>query len=88
MAKMTLKIKVNDPHFQYQLKVSKDGHMFGANLVIPAQICDVLSCGQGKVYRQMAGQTQVTKIPLLPERPMGKRYKFKIKAISPQGTMS
>ena len=24
--------------------------MFGANLVIPAQICDELSCGQGKVY--------------------------------------
>ena len=26
------------------------GHMFGANLVIPAQTCDELSCGQGKVY--------------------------------------
>ena len=27
-------------------------YMFGANLVIPAKICDELSCGQGKVYRQ------------------------------------
>ena len=26
------------------------GCMFGANLVIPAQICDELSCGQGQVY--------------------------------------
>ena len=31
--------------------------MFGANLVIPAQICDELSCGQGKVYGQMDSQT-------------------------------
>ena len=31
--------------------------MFGANLVIPAQICDELSCGQGKVYGQMDGRT-------------------------------
>ena len=26
--------------------------MFGANLVIPAEIYDELSCGPGKVYRQ------------------------------------
>ena len=26
------------------------GCMFGANLVIPAQMCDELSCGQSKVY--------------------------------------
>ena len=36
------------------------GCMLGANLVIPAQTCDELSCGQGKVYgrtdRQMGGQ--------------------------------
>ena len=31
-------------------------YMFGANLVIPAQICDELSSGQGKVYRQTDGQ--------------------------------
>ena len=30
--------------------------MFGANLVIPPQICDELSCGQGKVYGRMDGR--------------------------------
>ena len=54
-AKMTLKVKVNDPHFQYQLSVP--WCMFGANLVIPAQICDELSCGQGNVYGRMDRQT-------------------------------
>ena len=51
--------------------------MFGANLVIRDQICDELSCGQGKVYRQTDGrtdgQTQATTIPLLPEGPRGKK---------------
>ena len=45
MAKMTLKVKVNDLNFHYQLRVSYD-----ASLLIPAQICDELSCRQGKVY--------------------------------------
>ena len=27
MAKMTLKVKVNDFHFQYQLRVSQDAYM-------------------------------------------------------------
>ena len=31
--------------------------MFGANLLIPAQICDELSCGQGKVYGRMDRET-------------------------------
>ena len=31
--------------------------MFGANLVNPAQICDELSCGQGKVYGRTDGWT-------------------------------
>ena len=31
--------------------------MFGANLVILAQIYDKLSCRQGKVYGQMDGRT-------------------------------
>ena len=30
--------------------------MFGANLVIPAQICDKESCGQVKVYGQKDGE--------------------------------
>ena len=51
--------------------------MFGANLMIPAQICDELSCGQGDVYGQTDGrtdgQTQATKIPFRHERPRGKK---------------
>ena len=31
--------------------------MFGANLVIPDQICDELSCGQSEVYGRTYGQT-------------------------------
>ena len=42
---MALKVKVIDPHFQYQLRVSHD-----ACLVIPAEICKELSGRQGKVY--------------------------------------
>ena len=56
MAQMTLKIKVNDLHFQYQPRLFP-GCMFGANLVIPAQTCDELSCGQSKVYGRTDGQT-------------------------------
>ena len=48
--------------------------MFGANLAIPAQICDELSCGQEKVYGQTDGQTQATTIPFRPERLRGKNY--------------
>ena len=43
--------------------------IFGVNLVILDQICDELSCRQGKVY----GRTQATTIPLQPERPRGKK---------------
>ena len=52
MAKLTLKVTVNDPHFQEYL-----GCMFDANLVIPAQISDELSCGQSKVYRRSDRRT-------------------------------
>ena len=38
------------PHFQYQLRVS---HNACANLELRAQICEELSCRQGKFYRQM-----------------------------------
>ena len=33
------------------------GCMFGANLVVPAQTCDALFCGQWKVYGQTDGRT-------------------------------
>ena len=52
MAKVTLKVKVNDLNFQYQPRVSHD-----ACLVIPAQICDELLCGQSKVYGRADGRT-------------------------------
>ena len=45
-SQMTLKVKVNDPHFQYQLRESQD-----ANLVILAQIHYKLSCRQTKFPR-------------------------------------
>ena len=49
------------------------GCMLGANLVILAQICDELSCGQGKVQEGRTDRRmQATTIPLRPERPRGK----------------
>ena len=49
---MTLKVKVDDLYFQYQLRVSHD-----ACLLIPAQIRAEWSCGQGKVYGRTLGRT-------------------------------
>ena len=49
IAKMTLKVKVNDLHFQYQPRLSQDACLEQI-LVSLAQICDELLCGQGKVY--------------------------------------
>ena len=51
MAKMTLKVKINDLHFQYQLRVSQNACLIGANLVILAQIYDELLQGQAKFPR-------------------------------------
>ena len=48
MAKMTLKVKVSDHIFNTAESIP--GCMFGANLVIQAQICDELTYRQGKVY--------------------------------------
>ena len=60
MAKITLKIKVNGLHFSIPTE-SILWCMFGANLVIPAQISDELLYGQSKVYertdREMDRQT-------------------------------
>ena len=54
--------------------------MRGANLVVLTQMCDELSCGQGKVYGQTdqrtVGQTQTTTIPLRSERPRGNKTFF------------
>ena len=48
------------------------GCIFVANLMILAQICDELSCGQSKVHGLTDGQMQATTIPLRPARPRGK----------------
>ena len=77
---------------------SISGCMFGANLVIPAQMCDELSCGKGKVYGRTDGQTDrqtdrqtdgrtdgqthATTIPLGPERPWGKKIRVHIIVIA------
>ena len=58
MAKMTLKVKVNDLHFQYQPRVSQNTYMFGANLVILAQICDELLHRQAKFPRILSQNGQ------------------------------
>ena len=57
MTQMTLKVKVNDFHFQYQPKVSH-GCMFGANLVILAQICDELWREQAEFARILSQNCQ------------------------------
>ena len=53
MAKITLRGKANERHFQYQLRVSVD-----ANLVILAQICDELSRGQVEFRRILSQNGQ------------------------------
>ena len=75
------------PSFPIQSQ-SIPGCMSGANLVIPAQICDELSCAQGKSYGQKDGrmdgrtdrrideQTQATTIPLRPESPKVKTVRI------------
>ena len=60
MAKMALKVKVNDLHFQYQPRVSQDTCLEQI-WWFQLKTCDELSCEQGKVYgrtdRQTDGQT-------------------------------
>ena len=71
MAKMTFK-SIQWPQFSI-LAESTSWFMFGANLVIPAQLWDELSYRQGKVYGQTDGrtarQTHPTIISIRPERP-------------------
>ena len=56
MAKMTLKVSVNDPHFQYQPSVYQDACLV-KKLTSLAQVCDELLRGRGKVYGQTDGRT-------------------------------
>ena len=86
MAKMTLKVKVNDPYFQYQPTVSHDACLvqiwwFQLKSVTSYRTDKVkFTDGQtdgrtdGRTYRRTDGQAQVTTIPLHPERLRGKNY--------------
>ena len=56
-AKMTLKFMVIDLHFHYQPGVSQDAG-FCKNLVILAQICDELWCGQAEFPRILSQNSQ------------------------------
>ena len=56
MAKMTLKVKVNDTHFQYQPRVSHDACLV-KKLVMPATICDEVKLTYILAYIHMYGQT-------------------------------
>ena len=55
---MTLKIKANDPHFQYQPRVSQDAclvHIWG----LQPEIGDELSCGQAIFPRILSQNGQI-----------------------------
>ena len=54
MDKMILKVNVIDLQFKFHLSVSHDAC---ADLGIPTQICDELSCDQGKVYERTYRRT-------------------------------
>ena len=75
MAKITLKLKVNDPYFQYQPKVSHDACLVQ---IWWFQLKAVTSYRADKVKFTDGwtdGQTQATTIPLRSERPRGKNVK-------------
>ena len=69
--KITLKVKVNDLHFQYQPRVSQDACMVQ---IWRFQLKSVTSYRADKVKftgGRTDGQTEATTIPLRPERPRG-----------------
>ena len=59
MAKITLMVKVNDPYFQHQPRVSHNACLVQF-LVMPAQICEELSYGQAKFPRILSKMTEMT----------------------------
>ena len=73
MAKMTMKIKVNNPYFQYKVRLSSDACLVQ---IWWFQLKSVTSYRADKVKfmdGRTDGQTQATTIPLWPERPWGKK---------------
>ena len=70
MAKMTLKVKANHLHFQYQPRVSQDACLVQ---IWWFQLKSVTSYRADKVkFTDGHRRTQATTIPLRPERPRGK----------------
>ena len=56
MTKLTLDVKSNDLHFQYQLRVSQDACLVKKIWWFQLK-SDELSCGQAKVYGRTDGRT-------------------------------
>ena len=56
-AKMNVKVKVNDPHFNTNNIIP--WCMFDANLVIVAAMCNQLSCRQSKLHKEMKRRTDI-----------------------------
>ena len=76
---MTLKVQVNDLHFQYQPRVSQDTCLeqiwWFQIKPVTSYRADKVKFTDGRTDRQTDGQTQATTIPLRPERTRGKtRY--------------
>ena len=76
------------PIFNWMPAESNPGCISGVNLLIPAQICDELSCGQCKVYGRTDGRTRATTLPLRPERPRGKKNRERICCMRPSLLMA
>ena len=77
MDKMTLKVEVDDLHFQYQPKVSQDAcleQIWWVQLKsVTSYHADKLKFMDGRKDGRRDGQAQATTIPLQPERPRGNK---------------
>ena len=76
MTKMTLKVKVNDLHFQYQPRVSQDAcfvQIWWFQLKpVTSYPADKVKFTDRRTDGRTDGQTQATTIPLRPEMLKGK----------------
>ena len=77
MVKMTLKVKINDLNFQYQLRASHHAclvqlWLFQLKFVTTYRADKVKLRTDSRTDGRTVGQTQATTIPLRPERSRGK----------------
>ena len=86
MAKMILKVMVNDPYFQYQLRISHDSclvQIWWFQLKsMTSYRADNVKLTDGWTVGRTDGQTQETTVPLRPEKPWGKNHKIKLRQTS------